>query len=434
MELVLQIASAVAFYFFTFIMFEKLYPRNNFKLWQKLLIVVFAAGIMIAVGYIRNPILNFSYSLLSMLLLNKILYRPDGKGFIIYDIVLLIIMMVIEMVSVSLLAVILNVNVGEITENPYLLSASAIMNWIVLFVALKIYMTLISSRQISNIKIQEFSFFIVLICCETFFLYCINDILMLSKMKYQLTIILLIFLLMDLYLEYLLHKISKSYKIEKKYDLVKQQSQLQLSAYRELSEKYNASRKIIHDVRKHISSLEGLINSNNAEIAEKYSSLLNKELDKLVPQFECDNPILTVIINNKLVVAEGMDIAFKPDIEFSELNFISELDITAIFSNILDNAFEACSELSKNKRYVNLSVARYNYFLLIYLENTYKEINLDENHKYKSTKPNHQGIGLSNVKKSVESYNGNLQTDTKNGLFISKILIPIPNNILFENS
>lgn len=434
MELVLQIASAVAFYFFTFIMFEKLYPRKNFKLWQKLLIVVFAAGIMIAVGYIRNPILNFSYSLLSMLLLNKILYRPDGKGFIIYDIVLLIIMMVIEMVSVSLLAVILNVNVGEITENPYLLSASAIMNWIVLFVALKIYMTLISSRQISNIKIQEFSFFIVLICCETFFLYCINDILMLSKMKYQLTIILLIFLLMDLYLEYLLHKISKSYKIEKKYDLVKQQSQLQLSAYRELSEKYNASRKIIHDVRKHISSLEGLINSNNAEIAEKYSSLLNKELDKLVPQFECDNPILTVIINNKLVVAEGMDIAFKPDIEFSELNFISELDITAIFSNILDNDFEACSELPKNKRYVNLSVARYNYFLLIYLENTYKEINLDENHKYKSTNPNHQGIGLSNVKKSVESYNGNLQTDTKNGLFISKILIPIPNNILFENS
>lgn len=68
MELILQIASSAAFYIFTFFMFEKIYKRKEFTIWHKILIAI-AAVLLVEVGLVRMPILNYSYSLLSMILL-----------------------------------------------------------------------------------------------------------------------------------------------------------------------------------------------------------------------------------------------------------------------------------------------------------------------------------------------------------------------------
>ena len=434
MELILQAASAIAFYVVTFFMFEKLYVRKEVKVSKKVLLISVAAIAMVIIGFFEIPILNFVFSICSMLLLNVLLYKPKGKSFIIYDTILLIIMMAVEMVSVSLLALTINKELNDVLDNVWYSSAATVMNWIVLFFGFRVFMFLISDKKITNIKTQEFVLFIVLISSEIFLLHFLNDILVESKVKYELTIILLIFLSLDLYLAYLLYKISESYQTEKKLELVTQQSILQLNAYKELSEKYNASRRIVHDVKKHITSLEGLINNSNSTKAISYKNLLNTELDKLVPQFECDNSILSVIISNKIAVAMGMNIDFQINIEFSNIDFISDLDITTIFSNLLDNAFEACEELPENERKIWFAITRHNYFLLICTENTFKTVKLYENRKYKSTKREHQGVGLINIEKAVEKYEGNFITHTEDGIFKTEILIQIPDDISFKGS
>lgn len=432
MEILLQSTSAMAFYIFMLIMFEKLYSRRTINIPIKILFIVIAAAGMVAISFLNEPALNFLYSFLSAILLNKILYNPSGKSFIIYDIILIVIMMVIEMASVSLLAFIINKKLIEVLNSTWYSSAATVLNWILLFFAFRIYIFLISKKPINSIRTHELVLFSILVSGEIFFLHFINEILVLSKVNYELTIILAMFLLLDLYIAYLLRKISESYELEKEFELITQQSQLQLSAYKELDAKYNTSRKIIHDVRRHISSLEGLINVNNLKVAEEYKGLLNTELDKLVPRFNCDNPILSVIVNSKLIVAENMKIDFKLNIEFSELNFISDLDITVIFSNLIDNAFEACEKLPENKRYINLSVVRHNYVMFIYLENTYESINIQHD-KYVSTKEYHQGIGLANVKSAIEKYNGNFNFSTEKGLFQSEIIIPIPETMILKS-
>lgn len=434
MGIILRVASAIVFYIVIFFMFEKLYARKGEKILKKILFIFALAVVMVIVGFLEIPILKFSFSICSMLLLNILLYKPIGKSFIIYDTILLIIMMVIEMISVLVLALVINKELKEILDNVWYSSAATVMNWIILFFGFRVFMFLISDKRITKIKVQEFIFFIVLICSEIFLLHFLNGILVESKVKYELTIILLIFLSLDLYFAYLLYKISESYQTEKKLELIKQQSELQLNAYKELNEKYNAYRRIVHDVKKHISSLEGLINSNHSDKANGYKALLNVELEKLVPQFECDNLVLTVIINDKIAIAEVMNIEFKVDIEFSYIDFISDLDITAIFSNLLDNAFEACEDLPDDERKVWLAVTRHNYFLLVCMENTFKNVEIDGKNRYKSTKSNHQGIGLTNVKNAIQKYDGNLKTYTEDGVFKTEILIQIPDEISFQDS
>ena len=77
---------------------------------------------------------------------------------------------------------------------------------------------------------------------------------------------LFIFLVLDLYMAYLLHKISDAYQLETRLSLVTQQSKLQLRAYKDL--------------------------------AEKYKGMMNAELDKLTPEFMCDNDFLLISVKN----------------------------------------------------------------------------------------------------------------------------------------
>ena len=99
-------------------------------------------------------------------------------------------------------------------------------------------------------------------------------------------------------------------------------------------------------------------------------------------------------------------------------------------SNLLDNAFEACSELPEEKRNVSLSIKRHNHFVFILMENSFKSVITDGGEHFRSTKMGHQGIGMSNIKSACEKYSGSFNAHTENEQFITEILIPIPDDQL----
>ncbi|WP_207645914.1 sensor histidine kinase [Ruminococcus flavefaciens] len=386
-------------------------------------------GLSLIAAYIKRyelPIVNLAVTFLSMILLTLLFYKPAGKSFLIYDTFILVIMLIVEMITAFIISLITGVSLSVLSHQVPGYAATAIMDWIIMLALAKSFVSIDPEKGINNVRTQEVIMFFGLIIGEMLLLNFLVEIIDLTKTGYEIVIILLLFLLLDLYLTYLINRISKAYKTEKELELLTQQSTLQLNAYNKLNEKYIASRKVIHDVRKHIASLEGLINTNKADEAGKYRDMLNIELNKLMPRFECENAILTVVINNKLETADNMKVDFKVNAEYTEVNFISNLDITAIFSNLLDNAFEACAELPEEKRHVTLSIARRNYFVFIYVENTFAKVNQDVKKRYRSTKKGHQGIGMSNIKSACEKYNGNFNAHTENDMFITEILIPIP--------
>ena len=386
-----------------------------------------SAIIMTLISVHFETILNFTYSFASMLLINVIFYKVEGRSFLIFDTVFLFVMLIMEILAVFLMAVITKVNnLTVIKADLYLRAAAIVLAWIFMIAITKILILIFSGTGINNIRTQELMMFLGLIVGEITLLNFLNDMIINTTERYKVTIILLVFLAIDLYLTYLMRQISKSYKTEKELELVTQQSMMQLSAYNELNEKYNNSRRIIHDVRKHIASLDGLINANKTDEAERYKGLLNAELDKLIPGFECDSAILTVVINNKIETADTMNVKFRVDAEFTDINFISNLDITTIFSNLLDNAFEASGELPEDNRYVWLSITRRNYFVFIYVENTFLKVDSSDGKEFRTTKKYHSGLGLTNVKSAVEKYNGSFIAHTEGNKFITEVLIPIP--------
>lgn len=63
-------------------------------------------------------------------------------------------------------------------------------------------------------------------------------------------------------------------------------------------------------------------------------------------------------------------------------------------------------------------------FITINIRNPYNKLNKFGD-KYHSTKEGHFGIGLDNVRKAIESYKGDLNIKTNDGIFSVTVIIPI---------
>ena len=211
------------------------------------------------------------------------------------------------------------------------------------------------------------------------------------------------------------------YEIEQ----MKNQNQIQLNHYKELDKKYQESQKVIHDIKKHLYTLRQL-SDINSEKAENYCRLIEEGMDSLVIGFHCTNQIVSIVMSQKIAVAENENIKVNTDVEDLTLDFISDVDITAIFANLWDNAIDACVKVAEDKRKISFSMNQSCGFVMIRMKNSYNDKLLCKGGKYLSTKKNHKGVGLSIIKTAVEKYNGLVVTESDDDAFSVEITIPTP--------
>ena len=101
------------------------------------------------------------------------------------------------------------------------------------------------------------------------------------------------------------------------------------------------------------------------------------------------------------------------------------LDISAIFGNALDNAIEASEKVSESMRLITAKAARIHDMLVVAVENN---MLLDGPGDGRTSKEDTflHGFGLSNIRKAAEKYDGQCTVKAKDGKFVLKIMIPIP--------
>ena len=234
-----------------------------------------------------------------------------------------------------------------------------------------------------------------------------------------------ILLLINYLVFYFFDELSTSYKYKYEASLLQMQNEIQLANYTEISKNYQESQKIIHDMKKHLYTLSQL-SSINKDKADNYRKIIEKSMDSLIIGFSCTNQILSIVMSQKISVAENKGIKVDTDVEDLTLEFIDDLDITAIFANLWDNAIEASGLVNIKSRYIDFSMRQVNGFIVINMSNQCSENLNFKNGKLISTKKNHKGIGLSIVSTAVEKYHGLFVTEYKNNIFTVEITIPVP--------
>ncbi len=200
------------------------------------------------------------------------------------------------------------------------------------------------------------------------------------------------------------------------YQLYEQQREMMMHQYRELEEKYQASRKVIHDVKNHIQMIGELYHMGDLEAADRYCNDIGGMLRSLERVTYTDHRMLNMILNEKLNIQEMKGARLHIEIGQADLSFMKDIDVTTVFSNLLDNAREAVAECEEDC-YLSLKMDEAKDFLVICLRNSCPA-------KRKKRK-GHEGLGLVNVRHIVESYGGTMQVSRLKDGYQTSITIPI---------
>ena len=201
----------------------------------------------------------------------------------------------------------------------------------------------------------------------------------------------------------------------------------QIAVYEMLEEQYRQSESLRHDMKNHIIALSGLFQSREWEKMGDY--LKNMESSSLeIGGDITGNKAVDALLYQKRKWAERQNIQWKCDVQMSKVYCINEFDFCILFGNILDNALEACERLKCSEScFVNIQARTVKKFFILEVKNSMDLIERYENGHTKKENPQEHGIGLLNVKDVVNRYNGTVNIEAENGIFVISILIPMHN-------
>ncbi|MEG0014502.1 MAG: ATP-binding protein [Cellulosilyticaceae bacterium] len=213
----------------------------------------------------------------------------------------------------------------------------------------------------------------------------------------------------------------------RRYEEIQDKVKKQYKYYRNIESRQEESRKLWHDINNHLGCIRQLIDNHHPEEATEYLNKINSSINRLRGNINTGNLILDAVLNDKYEIAQMNSINIALDIDDIDIDFVDSIDICTIYSNLLDNAIEACTKLPENKREIAITSKLIKRFIVIKITNTLEEKITIKNNRIVTSKADKysHGIGLLNVCETIEKYEGNITMDCENNKFITNILLPI---------
>lgn len=366
-------------------------------------IIVVKTGIIL----LKIAPLNLFMSLVMCFAVIKLLYECKTRTALLYSFIYDIMTLVTDAFGVLFVSSFYGNTITETLGATDLVWHHHIWNWIMLLFLSRMISLFIRKNDNINFRWHEFIFYVFLLLYEVIFFANVSTAIQNYMSGRFLIFIMLGFMILDVCVMVILNRISSARESEQKLRLMQQQEELQHQMYQELQKKYVETCKVAHDINRHVTSLKALIETNDCgNKAQKYLSDLTVESNRLYPAIRNQNPMLEIILNTTKSKCLSNNIEFSMSIEDFKMPFISDMDMTTIFSNLFDNAIDACKEVVKSRRKIRMIMRAQMGLIVIKITNPCVNFNISDIEFGRSTKKNHSGIGLSNVKKAVEKYEG----------------------------
>lgn len=145
---------------------------------------------------------------------------------------------------------------------------------------------------------------------------------------------------------------STEIKMRNRY--LEQQQQLQVEHYIALQAESQRTRKLHHDIANHLQTMQSLLEQGHVVEASACFQKIDEAFENTAATYYCDNPIVNVLCYNKIHYAATKGIKTDVHLSLAAKTFLQEMDLIALFSNLLDNAIEGC-ETTDNDRFINMA-------------------------------------------------------------------------------
>ncbi len=215
---------------------------------------------------------------------------------------------------------------------------------------------------------------------------------------------------------------------KEKYFVEQQQVHAIQERMEEVEQFYNGIRQMKHEMKNHLTNIKGLVRNGSYGDIEQYIDQMDESMNAFELTIKTGNAVTDVIVNDKQKAAEKQGIQFQSEFSYPKSDGYNAYDIGVIINNLLQNALEACEKMAEGKRYIYLSGRQKKKFYLINVKNSFEgEVAFDTKTNLPlSTKGKDialHGIGLSNVKREVDKYMGDVDFKVKKNEFSVTVLL-----------
>ncbi|GAA0864844.1 sensor histidine kinase [Paraclostridium tenue] len=219
----------------------------------------------------------------------------------------------------------------------------------------------------------------------------------------------------------------KSEKEKIKTQFLNEKLDMQYKYYIMVKDSQEKMRQVYHDMNNHIKNIKSL--KNSSEEVNKYINNIEDAVKETKNIYTTGNLLLDIILNEKSEDCIKNNIDFNVGINFSKCEFIEMIDISSIFSNLIDNAIEACNKIddSNIEKYITIKSTFIKGYYVLRCENSKTNKVIIKNNKIFTSKKDKflHGVGLESIKSSLKKYNGELKIKDSEYKFIATIYIPI---------
>lgn len=241
--------------------------------------------------------------------------------------------------------------------------------------------------------------------------------------KYLIIFFSILLILVDIIIYGMVLKLSRSNREEMRHRLMRNQIEQQKKMMTHISESNEKIRHLKHDMKNYLVTTMCLIDNQEYKTAKTYMTELVGNIEEIKSLIILKNATLSSLLNMKLDVCNKENIKWQAEIK-SELSGISDVDISIIIGNLMDNAIEASRKVKTNPM-IEIKIFDIDNQICIIMKNVIEKSVLSSNPNLFTTKKdkNSHGIGLMNVKEIVRKYHGFYENVEENNLFITKILL-----------
>lgn len=202
--------------------------------------------------------------------------------------------------------------------------------------------------------------------------------------------------------------------------------EMQYKSYQMSQDNIDMVNQKYHDLKHQITLLKA---ETETQKSVEYLEQMEREIKSYEAQNKTGNKVLDAVLTIKSMACQGKGIELKCVVEGDLLFFMDDMDVSALFGNMLDNAIESVEKLPDERmRLIRLYVVREKQFLRICTENYCTEQIQFKKGMPVTTKKDKRlhGFGMKSIQTTVRKYDGSVMAALNSNWFEVKILIPIP--------
>ncbi len=341
-DVFMYIFEAILLYYYA----EGLFTARSRRSVRILVIAIINIGLLI-IYQAENTILNGLLQFACNYFVFRVLYKTQIKTAFFHVIMFISVMAISEIAVINSCAVIFNdfdAMATDLDAYIFVITTSKLIYFIIMLVIRR----LCSVKQYENQKdsfywlLFIFPLICVPVCLMIFFV--ADNIEVMLTLRIVMSSIFIVLLFSNLIIFFIYDRANKNKAELYELKAASLQQETDEKYFDAIEQSQEEIRRFSHDMKNHLLQIRYL---EDIDEIHKYLDEIIKDVEKISYVRISSNKMLNLIVSKYSAICEKKRIKFDVQVKLASLNYVKDVDLSAILNNLLDNAVEA-AELCEN--------------------------------------------------------------------------------------